>query len=61
MTSVWELLLYIPITLVILAVLEACRHDNPRKVLRKTAVNFGALTAVLVLGSIVIFFINKYF
>ena len=61
MNSVWELLLYIPITLVILAVLETCRHHDPKKIVRKTAVNFGALTLVLLVGCTVIFFIQKYF
>lgn len=61
MNSIWELLLYIPVTLVILGVLEACKHDEPRKIARRTFANFGALTAVLVIGCLVIFFINKYF
>ncbi len=61
MRSVWEMLLYLPIILVILSVLETCRHDDPKKILRKTAINFGALTAVLLLGSVVVFFIHKYF
>lgn len=61
MNTIWELLLYVPITLVILAVLETCKHDEPKKILRRTAANFGALTLVLLVGCFAIFLVNKYF
>ncbi|MBI2900099.1 MAG: hypothetical protein HYY17_07930 [Planctomycetes bacterium] len=61
MNSILDLLLYVPITLVILSVLEACKQDDPKKIVRRTALNFGALTAVLLIGCVVIFFVNKYF
>lgn len=54
------LLLYVPVTLAVLAVLEACRSDDPVKVARRTLSNFGVLTAALALGSVVVYFINRY-
>jgi hypothetical protein len=54
------LFLYIPIVLVILTVLESCRSDDPRKILRRAFANFGMLTAVLVGGGAVVFLINRY-
>jgi hypothetical protein len=54
------LFLYIPIVLVILTVLETCRSDDPRKILRRAFANFGMLTAVLIGGGAVVFLINRY-
>ncbi len=54
------LLLYVPITLVVLAVLEACRTDNPARILRRSLSNFGVLTLALAVGSVVVYFINRY-
>lgn len=54
------LFLYIPIVLVILTVLETCRSDEPKKILRRALANFGMLTAVLVGGGAVVFLVNRY-
>jgi len=54
------LLLYVPITLVVLAVLEACRSDEPAKIARRSLSNFGVLTLALAVGSVVVYFINRY-
>lgn len=54
------LLLYVPITLVVLMVLEACRSDDPAKIVRRSLSNFGVLTAALTVGSVVVYFINRY-
>ena len=54
------LLLYFPITLVVLAVLEACRTDDPARILRRSFSNLGVLTAALAAGSVVVYFINRY-
>lgn len=53
-----HVLLYIPIVLVILAVLEACKQDDPRKIARRVLINFSLLTGVLLAGSAVIFAIQ---
>ena len=53
-------LLYIPICLVILVVLEACKHDEPRKIARRSLFNFSILTVVLLLGSAIIYGIQKW-
>ena len=60
MKGVSYLFLYIPIVLVILTVLETCRSDDPRKILRRAFANFGMLTAVLIGGGAVVFLINRY-
>jgi len=54
------LFLYMPIVLVILTVLEACRSDEPRKIAKRALSNFAVLTAVLVGGGAVVFLINRY-
>ena len=55
------LLLYLPICFVVMLVLEACRHDEPRRVLRRSLTNVLTLTLVLFGGGIVVWIINKYF
>ena len=60
MKGIPYLVLYIPIVLVILTVLEICRSDDPRKILKRAFANFGVLTAVLVGGGAVVFLINRY-
>ena len=60
MSGVSYLILYFPICLVIMLVLETCRSDDPRKILKRSLSNFGLLTVVLMLGSIVVFFMNRY-
>jgi hypothetical protein len=54
------LFLYVPIVLVILFVLEACRSDDPKKVAKRSLANFGVLTLVLSVGGAVVYFINRY-
>lgn len=60
MTGLSYLFLYIPICLVILVVLEACRTDEPSKVARRVLANFSVLTIVLVVGSALVYIINRY-
>ncbi len=54
------LILYVPICLVILLVLEACRTDDPRRILKRSFANLGTLTLVLLIGSALVFLINRY-
>ena len=54
------LFLYIPICLVIMLVLEACRSDDPRRILRRSVSNFGMLTLVLSLGGAVVWAVNRF-
>lgn len=54
------LFLYIPIVLVILVVLETCRSDDPWKILKRSLSNFGILTGVLVVGSALIYLVNRF-
>jgi len=60
MKGISYLFLYIPICLVILLVLEACRSDDAGKVVRRSLSNFGVLTAVLGVGGIVVYVINRF-
>ncbi|MBI3856631.1 MAG: hypothetical protein HY293_13170 [Planctomycetes bacterium] len=55
------LVLFFPIVLVILLVLEACRSDDPKKIAKRALANFGVLTAVLVLGGAFVYVINRWF
>ena len=50
-----NILLYIPVTLIILVVLEACKQDNPKAIARKTLINFSILTGVLLAGSAIVY------
>ena len=54
------LFLYVPIVLVILAVLETCRSDDPLKIVKRVMANFGVLTSVLVGGGAVVFLVNRF-
>ena len=60
MTNLPYLVLFFPITLVILLVVEACRSDEPVKILRRALANLGVLSLVLVLGGTLVFLINRY-
>ncbi len=55
------LLLFFPITFVILLVLEACRSNEPVKVVRRALASFGTLSLVLCAGGVVIYLVNRYF
>lgn len=54
------LLLYVPICLVVMLVLEACRSDDPGRVARRALSNFGTLTLVLGLGGALVWMVNRY-
>lgn len=54
------LLLYIPICLVVMLVLEACRTDDYRRVFKRALQNFATLTAVLVVGGAIVWVVNKF-
>lgn len=61
MNNISYLLLFFPVVLVILLVLEACRSDDPKSILRRAFANLGVLTAVLVLGGTFVYVINRWF
>ncbi|HLY74930.1 MAG TPA: hypothetical protein VKU80_12495 [Planctomycetota bacterium] len=61
MNGVSYLLLFFPIVLVILVVLEAARSDDPKAILKRALANLGVLTAVLVLGGAFVYVINRWF
>jgi hypothetical protein len=61
MTGITYLVLFFPIVLVILLVLEACRSDDPRKIVKRALASLGVLTAVLVLGGAFVYVINRWF
>ncbi|MFN3486712.1 MAG: hypothetical protein ACK44W_14695 [Planctomycetota bacterium] len=60
MKGVSYLFLYVPICWVILLVLETCRSDDARRILRRTVSNFLTLTGVLAAGGTLIYFVNRY-
>jgi hypothetical protein len=55
------LVLFFPITFVILLVLEACRSDEPLRILRRALANFGTLSVVLSVGAFVVYLVNRFF
>jgi hypothetical protein len=61
MNGISYLFLFFPIVLVILLVLEACRSDEPVKIVKRALANLGVLTAVLVLGGAFVYVINRWF
>jgi hypothetical protein len=61
MNSFWELILYVPVTLAALLVLEVCKSAGPRKAILRALKNFTALTLVLLVGSAAVFLFTKYF
>jgi len=54
------LFLYVPVVLVILLVLEACRSDDPKRILFRSLTNFGVLTGVLSAGGLVVYLVNRF-
>lgn len=54
------LILYVPICLVIMLVLEGCRSDDFRRIVRRSVVNFGTLTAVLATGGLLVWLISRF-
>ena len=55
-----NLLLYVPICWAVMVVLETCRTDDLRRILKRSAQNFGVLTLVLFLGGVLVWLVNKY-
>ena len=51
---------YIPLVLAIMAVMEICRHDDPKLILKRTLVNSGILTGVLLAGALVLHLMGEY-
>jgi hypothetical protein len=60
MKSASYLLLYIPVCLAVMLVLEACRTDDYRRVFKRAFQNLATLTLVLVLGGALVWVVNKY-
>jgi len=60
MSGASYLLLYVPICLVVMVVLEACRTDDPRRILRRSLSNFGTLTVVLLAGGLLVWLANRF-
>lgn len=53
-------LFYIPVTLVVLLVLEACKIDDGRLIVKRTLKNFVSLTGALLAGSLIVYVMNRY-
>lgn len=51
---------YFPLVLAIMAVLEICRHDDPKVIVKRTLINAGILTGVLAIGAIVLHVMGEY-
>jgi len=45
---------YFPLVIAIMAVLEICRHDDPKVIVKRSLINTGILTAVLATGALVL-------
>ena len=51
---------YFPLVLAIMAVLEICRHDDPRTIIRRTLINAAILTGVLAVGALVLHLLGRF-
>jgi hypothetical protein len=51
---------YIPLVIAIMAVLEICRHDDPKLIIKRSLVNSGILTAVLACGALVLHVFGEF-
>lgn len=54
------LIFYIPICIVILAVLEVIKNDNPKDIAKNCLKEFLNLTAILIGCILIIYLLNKY-
>jgi len=54
------ILLYVPICLVILSVLETIKEDQPSIIVKHVLKSFAILTGMLIAVSAIIFLVNKY-
>ncbi|MBI4565049.1 MAG: hypothetical protein HY716_10195 [Planctomycetes bacterium] len=52
---------YIPIIVIVMLVLEICKYDDPKTILKRAFTNVAVLTGVLAAGMTAIYFVNKYF
>jgi hypothetical protein len=51
---------YFPLVIAIMAVLEICRHDDPKVIVKRSLLNTGILTAVLVAGALVLHIFGEF-
>ena len=51
---------YFPLVLAIMAVLEICRHDDPKVIVKRSLVNSGILTGVLLFGALALHILGEY-
>ena len=51
---------YFPLVIAIMSVLEICRHDDPKVIVKRSLINTGILTAVLACGAIVLHIMGEY-
>ena len=51
---------YFPLVIAIMAVLEICRHDDPRLIVKRSLINSGILTAVLAIGALVLHIFGEF-
>jgi hypothetical protein len=60
MKSASYLLLYVPICLVVMLVLEGCRSDDFPRIVRRALRNFATLTLVLAVGGFAAWIVNRF-
>jgi biotin transporter BioY len=60
MSGLGYLLWYFPIAVLSSVILQACKHDDPRLILRRSAKEFLVLTAAFVVGGIVLLLIHNF-
>ena len=51
---------YFPLVLAIMAVLEICRHDDPKVIVKRSLINTAILTGVLLLGGVVLHIFGEW-
>lgn len=51
---------YVPLVVAIMAVLEICRHDEPKVIVKRSLVNAGILTLVLLAGAMVLHIFGEF-
>ena len=60
MMSPGFLLLFFPISMIVLVVLETCRSDDPLKIIKRSLANLGLLTGFLVVFGLLVFLLNRH-
>jgi hypothetical protein len=60
MSGLGYLLWYFPIAILSLLILQACKHDDLKTIVRRAAKDLLVLTGVFVIGGVILFILHKW-